>query len=418
LKNRWVQLGGSLVAMLMIANLQYAWTLFVQPIRAATGWKLSDIQWAFTLFILCETWIMPLEGWLIDRMGSRIFIATAGVLCGIGWTAIGYARSLTELYSFYAVAGIGAAFVYSGSIAAALKWFPDKRGLAAGIIAAGFGSGSAVFIPIIAGIIKHYDYQRAFLYTGVFQGIVILIAAQVLRKPGLEVSQWKPQWKPPSPRVRRNSEHFTTWEMLQTPHFYALYAMFIMMATGGLLVTAQAAPVAREWGIGMAALTVALSLDRVANGASRIFWGWLSDRLGRENTMALAFTLQAVCLSSVLWLGRLSGTLFTVALILTFFTWGEVFSIFPSTIGDYYGVRYATSNYCFLYSAKGVASIIGGGLGAMLFEWFGNWSAAFYGSAVMALAAGIMALALKAAPLPVKKSRPIQRAMSIDPAVG
>jgi OFA family oxalate/formate antiporter-like MFS transporter len=232
------------------------------------------------------------------------------------------------------------------------------------------------------------------------------------------VSQWKASWKAPSPRVRRNSENFTTWEMLQTRHFYALYGMFIMMATGGLLVTAQAGPVAREWGIGTSALTMALALDRVANGASRIYWGWLSDRLGRENTMAIAFTLQAACLVSVLWLGRLSGTLFTVALILTFFTWGEVFSIFPSTIGDYYGSRHATSNYCFLYSAKGVASIIGGGLGAMFFEWFGSWSAAFYGSAVMALLAAGMAVALKAAPLPVKKTPPIRSAMTPDPAVG
>jgi OFA family oxalate/formate antiporter-like MFS transporter len=418
LKNRWVQLAGSLVAMLMIANLQYAWTLFVQPIRTATGWKLSDIQWGFTLFILCETWVMPLEGWLIDRMGPRIFITTAGVLCGFGWTALGYARTVTELYAFYAVAGIGAAFVYSGSIAAALKWFPDKRGLAAGIIAAGFGSGSAVFIPIIAWVIRQYDYRQAFLYTGILQGIIIIVAAQVLRKPSLEIGQWKATWKAPSPRVRRNAEHFTTWEMLHTPHFYALYGMFIMMATGGLLVTAQAGPVAREWGIGVSALTMALALDRVANGASRIYWGWLSDRLGRENTMVIAFTLQAGCLVSVLWLGRLSGIMFTIALIATFFTWGEVFSIFPSTIGDYYGARHATSNYCFLYSAKGVASIIGGGLGAMLFEWFGSWSAAFYGSAVMALLAAGMAVALKSAPLPVKKAPPITSPMTPDPAVG
>ena len=150
MKNRWIQLAGSLLAMLMIANLQYAWTLFVEPIRGATGWKLSDIQWAFTLFILCETWAMPLEGWLIDRIGPRVFITAAGVLCGIGWTAMATAATLHQLYGYYAVAGLGAAFVYSGSIAAALKWFPDKRGLAAGIIAGGFGSGSAIFIPIIA----------------------------------------------------------------------------------------------------------------------------------------------------------------------------------------------------------------------------------------------------------------------------
>jgi len=218
--------------------------------------------------------------------------------------------------------------------------------------------------------------------------------------------------------VRRNIDSFTTLEMLRTPHFYGMYAMFVMMATGGLLVTAQAAPMARAWHISAAALTAALALNPVANGASRIFWGWISDRLGRENTMAIAFTLQAVCLASALWLGRWSGTLFIVSLILIFFTWGEAFSLFPSTIGDYYGVRYATSNYCFLYSAKGVASIIGGGVGAMLFEWFGSWTAAFYGSAVMALAAGLMALVLKASPLPVKRSDRMPSAMSPDPAVG
>src|SRR5690242_12330804 len=170
-KSRWIQLSASLVAMLMIANLQYSWTLFVQPIRAATGWKLSDVQWAFTLYILCQTWVMPLEGWLIDRMGPRIFISAAGVVCGIGWVLMGHARTLAELYGFYALAGIGAAFVYSGSMATGLKWFPDKRGLAAGIIAAGYGSGSAIFIPIIAAIIRQHDYQRAFLYTGIGQGI-------------------------------------------------------------------------------------------------------------------------------------------------------------------------------------------------------------------------------------------------------
>jgi MFS transporter, OFA family, oxalate/formate antiporter len=416
-KNRWVQLCGSLAAMLMIANLQYAWTLFVHPIQAATGWRLSEIQWGFTLFVLFQTWVMPLDGWLIDRMGARVFITGAGVLCGAGWTALGFVRTLPELYAFYALAGVGAAFVYSGSISAALKWFPDRRGLAAGIIAAGFGSGAAIFVPIIAAIIRRDDYQHAFLYTGIVQGIVIVLAAQVLRKPGPEVGQRQAGRKHESPNVRRNPEQFTTFEMLRTPHFYWMYGMFVMMATGGLLVTAQAAPMARAWRIGMPALTAALALNPVANGASRIFWGWLSDRLGRENTMAIAFTLQAACLANALWLGRLSGTLFMVSLILIFFTWGEVFSLFPSTIGDYYGTRHATSNYCFLYSAKGVASIIGGGVGALLFEWFGSWTAAFYGSAVLALAAGLAALALKSVPLPVKKAGPMRSAMKLGEAI-
>lgn len=400
MKNRWVQLSASLVAMIMIANLQYAWTLFVEPIRQSTGWKLSDIQWGFTLFIVFETWIMPLEGWLIDRIGPRIFTTIAGVLCGAGWSGLAFAAERWQLYAFYSVAGVGAAFVYSGSIASALKWFPDRRGLAAGIIAGGFGSGAALFIPVIAAMIHSSGYRTAFLITGILQGAIILAVAQMLRHPGPEFAAAHPVARAGRHRVRRNHDQFSTPEMLRTPHFYLLYFMFVSMATGGLLVTAQAGPVATEWGITRAALTAALALDRLSNGASRVSWGWLSDHLGRETTMAIAFVLQAACLFSVLAVGRLSGTLFTVTLILTFFTYGEVFSLFPSIVGDYFGADHASSNYSFMYSAKGIASIIAGGLAAVLFEKFGSWSAAFYGSALLALVSGVLALVLKRVPLP------------------
>lgn len=402
MKERWIQLAASVLAMVMIANLQYAWTLFVRPIQETTGWRLSDIQWGFTLFILFETWVMPLEGWLIDRTGPRIFITIAGVLCGVGWTMLGFVTTLGQLYAWYSVAGIGAAFVYSGSIATALKWFPDRRGLASGIIAAGFGSGSALFIPIIAYVIRHQDYRQAFLWTGILQGIVILAVAQLMRHPRPEAVAARASAAQPRPAIRRNTDQFTTAEMLRTPHFYALYVMFVMMATGGLMVTAQAGPLAREWNITMTALTAALALDRIANGAGRIFWGWISDRIGREVTMLVAFTLQAGCLVSILVLGRLSGLAFTITLVLTFFTWGEIYTLFPSILGDYFGSRHATSNYSFMYTAKGVASIIGGGLAAVLYERFGSWSAAFYGSAMLALLAGLMALAVRVAPLPRK----------------
>jgi len=404
MKNRWAQLTASLVAMIMIANLQYAWTLFVEPIRHATGWKLSDVQWGFTVFIVFETWIMPLEGWVIDRMGPRIFTTIAGVLCGVGWSGLAFATTRWQLYGFYAVAGIGAAFVYSGSIASALKWFPDRRGLASGIIAGGFGSGAALFIPIIASLIHSRGYRTAFLVTGILQGAIILAVAQVLRHPDAGFAASHPSARVSHPRVRRNTEQFTTPEMLRTPQFYLLYFMFIAMATGGLLVTAQAGPVAAEWGISRGALTAALALDRISNGVSRLGWGWISDYIGRETTMAIAFILQAVCLFSVLAIGSWSGTLFTISLILTFLTYGEVFSLFPSLVGDYFGADHATSNYSFMYSAKGMASIIGGGLAAVLFEKFGSWSAAFYGSALLALASGLAAIALKRVPLPEKAS--------------
>jgi len=405
MKNRWLQLAGSLVAMVMIANLQYGWTLFVKPMQAATGWTLPQIQWAFTLFILFQTWVQPLEGWLIDKIGPRLFITIAGVLCGGGWSLMGSARTLAELYVYYCLAGVGAAFVYSGSIGSALKWFPDRRGLASGIMAAGFGGGTALFIPAIATLIKHHSYHTAFLWTGIFQGIVILVVAQFLRHPGSEFAKNAPKGAA-NPKVRRNAEQFTTAEMLRTPQFYMLYAMFVAMATGGLLVTAQAGPVAVSWGLSAAALTAATALSPIANGTSRVFWGWLSDRTGRETAMFVAFLLQAACLLAVITVGRMSGTLFTVTLVLTFFTWGEVFSLFPCMLGDYFGSRNATSNYSFLYTAKGVASIIGGGLAALLYERFGSWSAAFYGSAALAFVSGLMAIGLRWVPLPGKPLQP------------
>lgn len=385
--NRWFQLVASLICMIMIANLQYAWTLFVQPLQAGTGWKLSDIQAAFTLFILFQTWVQPLDGWLIDRLGPRGFISVAGLLCGIGWAGMGYATSLTQLYVLYCLAGTGAAFVYSGSIGSALKWFKDKRGLASGIIAAGFGGGTALFIPIISSIIANSGYQAAFFRTGLFQGAMILLAAQFLRHPKQEETA--------KAAAATGKRQFTTLEVLRTPQFYWMYAAFILMATGGLLVTANAGPIAKSWGLPAAALTLAATLSPLANGASRITWGWVSDRLGREQTMIVAFVLQAVALWMVVAFGSRSSAWFSTTLVLVYFTWGEVYSLFPAMSGDYFGSKNATSNYAVLYSAKGVASIFGGWVGAKIFESTGSWSTGFYASAVMALVAAGIAYGLQ-----------------------
>jgi OFA family oxalate/formate antiporter-like MFS transporter len=394
--NRWFQLVASVIAMIMIANLQYAWTLFVNPMQAATGWKLSDIQYAFALFILFQTWVQPAQGFLIDRLGPRLFTTLAGVLCGVGWAGLGLVTTLPMLYTLYVIAGVGAALVYGGCMGSALKWFTKDRGLAAGIIAAGFGGGTALFIPVISWLIKNDGYKTAFLYTGIFQGVMILIVAQFLRHPPAAPAAAK---APAAAGSKLGQHQYTTMEMLRTPQFYALYIMFLMMATGGLLVTANAGPMSKAWGIPAAALALATSLNAIANGGSRVFWGWVSDKTGRELAMGIAFTLQALSLMAVLTVGRLSGTLFTVTLVLTFFTWGEVFSLFPSIVGDYYGTKCATANYGVMYSAKGVAALIGG-FGPLLFERFGTWNACLYGSAALALGAAVIAFSLRASSAP------------------
>jgi MFS transporter, OFA family, oxalate/formate antiporter len=403
MSKRWIQFGSALICMCMIANLQYAWTLFVRPLQQGhKDWTLAGIQWAGTLFLLFETWITPVEGWLIDRLGPRIFLTTGGVLVGLGWSAMGWAGTLTQLYVLYAIAGIGAAFIYSGSVATALKWFPDKRGTISGFITAGFGAGAALFIPIIAKALAVTNFKAVFLYTGVFQGLVIVVAAQFLHNPGPDFHVSPAAKKPVSPRVRRNTQQFNSMQMLLTPQFYLMFITFVMINVGGSMLTIQGAPVAASFHISTAALTAALTASRLSNGAGRIFWGWLSDRVGREMAMFIPYILQAFSLLLVLKVGRISGFWFTASIMVVYFIWGSMFSLFPAIVGDYYGANNATSNYGFLYMAKGVAAILAGGIAALFFQKFGNWNAVFYGAAGLAFIAGLLVLVLKAMPLPAK----------------
>jgi len=296
------------------------------------------------------------------------------------------------LYVLYCVAGTGAAFVYSGAIGSALKWFKERRGLAAGIMAAGFGGGTALFIPFIQSMIRDKGYQSTFVATGILQGVVIAVAAQFLRHPPDATAPAKAEGKAAAIAEKDAKKQFTTMEVLRTPQFYVMYFAFALMATGGLLVTANAGPMAKSWGF---SITLAASLSPLANGTARIFWGWASDRLGRENTMIVTFVLQALCLVAVATLGQRSPAWFVATLVAVYFTWGQIYSLFPSTSGDYFGTRHATSNYAVLYTAKGVASIIGAYVAALLYERSGSWAMGFYGSAVMALVAAVLAYGLR-----------------------
>jgi OFA family oxalate/formate antiporter-like MFS transporter len=400
--NRWVRLIGSVIAMAMIANFQYAWALFVKPMMSATGWKLSQVQWGFTLFIAFETWVQPFAGRFMDRLGPRVFMIVAAVMCAVGWAGMGHVHTLKQLYALYSLAGIGAALVYCGSTIVGLKWFPDKLGLASGLIAAGFGSGAALFVPLIAHIIRVENYRSAFLYTGIGQGIVILLVSQLMVNPDPNDPQIAGKKAASKFKVRNQAEQFTSSEMLCTPQFYMLYAMMLMMGIGGLMVTAQVGSVADTLGISKVVFTVALTVNSLANGSGRIFWGWVSDHLGRERTMIIAFLIQALALVSVLRLGRNSPVWFVALLALVLFTWGEIYSLFPASMADFFGIRNSGSNYAFIYSSKGVASILAGGLAALLFERTGSWTVVFYGSAALAFITAIMAAFLISVPQPTK----------------
>jgi OFA family oxalate/formate antiporter-like MFS transporter len=400
--NRWIRLSAAVVAMIMIGNLQYAWTMFVQPMMSGHDWKLSEVQWGFTVFVAVMTWTMPLSGWLIDRLGPRTFMTIAGVLCAVGWAGLGYARTLPEFYALYATAGLGNAFVYCCSTALGLKWFPDKRGVASGLIAAGYGSGAAFFNPVFGHFIRTTDYKTTLLYSGVVLGAVVMVAGQFLKYP--------PMGFLPAPppnvqsKVRRHTEQFNSLEMLRTPQFYTLFLMMLMVGIGGLMATAQVAPVARNFKVGATALSIALSLNPLGNGVSRFLWGRVSDSLGRERTMALAFSMQAVFLASVSALGRQGDVWFVVTMVLVFLTWGELYVLFPVVLADMFGARHAASNYSFLYITKGLASVLAGGLAAQLFEKTGSWNYAFYGSSVLALCSALGAIGLLKMPLPKKRS--------------
>ena len=413
--NRWVRLWSAFVGMVMIGNLQYAWTLFAQPMvkaHAQQHWQLSDVQWGFGLFIAAGTWTMPLLASFIDKTGPRVLMALSGLLCAIGWGSLGHVGSLTSFYLLYSVAGVGVACVYACGVSIAVKWFPDRRGIASGLITAGYGMGAAAFNPLFNQLIRTIGYSDTFLWTGISHGALILLAGLVLVNPPADYRVAAAAVKA---KVRPHDLDFTYSEMLRTPQFYFLFLAMLSVGIGGLMVTAQLKPVATNFNIGDAALTVALVLTPLANGSARILWGWVSDYLGREWTMFTAFLLQSLFLLSATTLGRTGDARFVLLMVLVFLTWGELYVLFPAVLADLYGSKNSALNYSFLYSAKGFASLLGGGLAATLFEKTGSWNYAFFGSSALALLSALMALYVRRIPLPQKA---VQPALSVQPSMG
>jgi len=394
--NRWSQLWLGVVCMVLIANLQYGWTLFVNPMSKTHGWSIGAIQVAFSIFIATETWLTPLEGWIVDRLGPRrgppLMIAFGGFLVGVAWIINAYAGSLTVLYIGAAISGTGAGAIYATCVGNAVKWFPDRRGLAVGLTAGGFGAGAALTVIPIRMMIESLGYADTFFWFGLGQGVVLLLIAPVMRGP---VAGEMPATAPP--KVLQTSHDSTPGEVLRNPLFWLLYVMLVAVSASGLIVTAQIAPIANDFGLskqtlflGASVLSVALIVDSVMNGMARPFFGWVSDNIGRENTMAIAFTLGGLAYMSLGYFGNQPWA-FVICAALIFFTWGEIFSLFPSTCTDLFGNKYATTNAMLLYTAKGTSALLVP-LANLSKASTGSWHAVFITAAVVNFAVVLAAL--------------------------
>ncbi len=395
---RWMQLAIGVICMVMIANLQYGWTFFVPDIQKKFGWDRAAIQWAFTLFVLFETWLVPIEGWFVDKYGPRIVVMFGGILCGIGWVMNSYATTLSALYLAQIIAGIGAGAVYGTCVGNALKWFPDKRGLAAGLTAAGFGAGSALTVAPIQSMIQGSGYQAAFFNFGVGQGVIILILAFWLLAP-------KPGQVPDAvntANVIQTRRNYGPVEVIRQPVFWLMYFMFVLVGAGGLMVTANLKPIAVDIkvdsipvtliGLTMTTVTFAATIDRVLNGLTRPFFGWVSDHIGRENTMFIAFAIEGVGIF-LLYLWGHDPVWFVLLSGVVFFAWGEIYSLFPSTCTDTFGAKFATTNAGLLYTAKGTASLLVP-LANYLQQGTGNWNLVFVIAAGANILASLLAIAV------------------------
>jgi len=395
-RERWTQLIAGVICMIMIANLQYGWTLFVRPINVAHGWSIASIQVAFSIFVALETWLTPVEGWIVDLLGAqrgpKLMVAFGGVFIALGWIVNSKAETLSMLYLGAVLAAIGGGAVYATAVGQAVKWFPDRRGLAVGLTAAGFGAGAALTVVPIREVIDSSGYQTAFFWFGLVQGAVVFLLAWLLRAP----EQGELQNVTP-PKVMQSARSYSPREVLASPVFWVLYIMFVMVSASGLMATAQIALIAKDYNVastailfGATALSVALIVDNVANGAARPLFGWVSDHIGRENTMAIAFGLGA----AAYWLLGAAGTApwaFVLFAALIFLTWGEIFSLFPSTCTDSFGPKFATVNLSLLYTAKGASAFLVP-VANMIKASTGSWHMVFAVTAIMNLVVVAMAL--------------------------
>ncbi len=401
---RWPRLIACMIAMMAIANLQYAWTLFTTDLTKSFHARLDQVQLTLAFFVIAQTALFPISAYLVDRFGPRRIVTLASLLVAVGWIGAGRVNSLPALYVVYAIGGIGAGAVYSACVGVAMKWFPDRRGLCVGLVAGsygfGYGFGTALTALPIAYLIEHNGYRTAFIIFGAIQGLVVLVAAQFLRMPS---AGWLPAgWEAIKAKVQRkvqqSSRDYAPGEMLRSGSFYLLYLMMTLVTASGLMLTAQLKPIGVTYGYdkyalfgGFTVLTLTLSVNQVLNGSARPFFGWVSDRIGRYDTMAVVFVMEAITIT-LLTLVVARPFWFIMISALMFFAWGDIYSLFPAAIADIFGSKHATTNYGILYTAKGIGSILAGYGASRLMAAMNSWVPVLWAAVACNVIAAALAL--------------------------
>jgi MFS transporter, OFA family, oxalate/formate antiporter len=366
----------------------YAWSVFVLPLEKEFGWTRGQTSWVFTIAIVCFALSFVAAGRLQDVKGPRIPAAIGGALVGAGFLLASRTASLAALYlAFGVIVGIGNGFGYATPIPVASKWFPDRRGLVVGLMVGGYGAGSAIFGPVATALVAAVGWRATFRILGAIFLVMTAIGAALLKNPPAgyrPAAAAMPDRR--SQAMASVSRDLTTREMLATPTFYALWAAYCLGTTAGLMTISQLVPFARASGIGATAATFAITVGACGNAGGRILSGWMSDRFGRLPTLRAMILLSAIAMPALfVWRAELAAFYLLVALV--YWCYGTQLSVFASTTADFYGTRHLGMNYGVLFTAWGVAGILGPAIAATVFDRFGDYRYAFFSASVLAVAA-------------------------------
>ena len=388
--NRWLPLLGG-VLMNLALGVIYAWSVFVAPLNADFDWTRTQVSVVFTIAILSVGSWFVVAGFLQDRFGPRMVAAFGGILYALGFFLASQAESLIWLYvTFGAIAGAGNGFGYAIPIPVCSKWFPDRRGLAVGLVVGGYGAGSGIYGPLAREIlIPAYGWQGTMQISALVFLVMTLAAAYLLKNP-------PPGYQPPTPAGAQTAggaqkppilvaRDFTTGEMVRTPTFYLLWIAYCLGTAAGLMVISQLVPVGEAAGLGAAA-ALGLTIGAIGNTGGRVLSGWMSDTGGRLNTLRLMVLLSAVALP-LFYLMRGEVALFYLLLFVIYYCYGTLLSVFASTCADFYGTRHMGVNYGLLFSAWGIAGIVGPVIAGQVFDATGNYELAFHVAAALSVVA-------------------------------